>query len=187
MGTRLSPCLEAAAGEGIVDLALGQLEAFIPAHRAAGGTAVLPAWASGLLLVVHALAQWRGVKPAAAPPITDIGDGDGIAAVGVVSGGGSSGPSGGGGGASAPGGGGGGSGGGVTADDSMGSGASAGGVGDGGEGGGGGGGQPEGVSLSPAEALAKVLGDPMVGRCRLTASEPVLKAPKVSALETMMS
>jgi E3 ubiquitin-protein ligase HUWE1 len=62
---------EVAAAEGLVDLALGHLETFLPQHRAGGGNAVLPGWTTGLLLAVHALAQWRGVKaPSSAEPGT---------------------------------------------------------------------------------------------------------------------
>ena len=163
---------EAAADEGVVDLALGQLEVFLPQHRAAGGTAVLPSWASGLLLAVHALAQWRGVKvdaaglDAAAAADGRVGadagaGGAGAAAgaAGAAAGVGAGDGVGGDGGASAM------DDGSVGASGAVGSGVGGGGGGVGGGtgvgGGVGGNGGESGECLSPAQTLASVLGSPM--------------------------
>ena len=47
------------AEEGLADVVLGHLETFLTAREASGGDAAIPEWASGLLLITHALARWR--------------------------------------------------------------------------------------------------------------------------------
>jgi len=52
---------------------------------------------------------------------------------------------------------------------------------------GGGDGDGEDITITGAVSLADTTGNTgMVGRCRLTVSKPVLKAPMVSALETII-